>query len=70
MMLGTDPSKPCLGISGYVVHHANKKGGKLPKRMTVWSQKEKVYGSEGHCEITTNHTNSKQPEVFNLIYLF
>lgn len=32
----------------------------IPKRMTVLSQKEKVCGSEVHCEITTNHTNSEQ----------
>lgn len=41
----------------------------IPKWMTVWSQKEKMYDSEVHCGITTNHRNSKQLKLFILIYL-
>lgn len=72
--LGTDPSKHCPGISGYMVHHANTK--EVPalwrRYQNGWQsghKRKKMYTSEVHCGIATNHRNSKQLKGFNLIYL-
>lgn len=72
--LGIDPCQHCLGISEYGLHHPNTKE-EMPglwrryqrgsaNKMKKWYMVQKYT-----VKSITNHKNSKQWKVFNLIYL-